>query len=74
MLFRPEEAVAVNLSWKIPAVLFYQSTEVPDAIRSIDFVNPITADVFNEDKSLTQRRIKRTTFVPLGSEEMPKAG
>ena len=73
-MIRPEEAVAVNLTWKVPAVLFYQSTEVPAAIREIQFVNPITADVFNEDKSLTSRRIKRTTFAPLGGDEMPKAG
>ena len=75
-MIRPEEAVSVNLTWKIPAVLFYQvSTEVPAAIKEIQFVNPITADVFNEDKSLTSaRRIKRTTFAPLGGDEMPKAG
>ena len=73
-MIRPEEAVSVNLSWKIPSVLFYQATELPQDINEIQFQNPITADVFNEDKSLTQRNRKRTTFVPLGPEEMPKKG
>jgi hypothetical protein len=35
--------------------------------------NPITVDVFSEDKSLLQKvGGKRITFTPLGPEEIPK--
>lgn len=36
--------------------------------------NPITADVFGEDKSLAQRGRKRITFTPLTADEMPGEG
>ena len=71
----PEEATAVNLSWKIPSVLFYQSVEVPEDVNRLSIQNPITSDVFNEDKSLARvGNRKRITFVPLASDEMPKRG
>ena len=37
-------------------------------------MNPITAEVFCEDKSLAQKGRKRITFTPLSSDEMPKIG
>ena len=71
----PDEATAVNLSWKVPSVLFYQSVEVPEDIKCLSIQNPITADVFNEDKSLARAgNRKRITFMPLASDEMPKKG
>ena len=73
-----DEALSVNLSWKIPVVLFYQARELPKTIQDIEFVQPITAEVFSEDKSLTQNRAdrnrKRMTFIPLQADEMPKKG
>ena len=44
------------------------------SLKSLNFKNPITAEVFKEDKSLAQKGRKRITFSPLSSEEMPKAG
>jgi PAB-dependent poly(A)-specific ribonuclease subunit 2 len=78
-IISPEEALSVNLSWKIPVVLFYQAREIPQPIKEINLVQPITADVFSEDKSLTQSRTernnrKRLTFIPLQADEMPKKG
>ena len=40
-----DEALSVNLSWKIPVVLFYQARELPKEIQNITFVQPITAEV-----------------------------
>lgn len=44
------------------------------ALEDITIKNPITAEVFMEDKSLAQRGRKRITFIPLSSDEMPKKG
>lgn len=45
-------------------------------LADISIKNPITAEVFFEDKSLAQRQSgrKRITFIPLSSEEMPQKG
>jgi len=70
------EAIAVHPSWKIPCILFYQTKSIDASLREICFTNPITSEVFMEDKSLAQRSggRKRTTFIPLNAEEMPKKG
>ena len=71
----PAEAMAVHPTWKIPCVLFYQSKVMDKAVREVTYQNPITAEVFLEDKSLAQRGgRKRITFIPLSTEEMPKRG
>ena len=60
-------------SWKIPCILFYQAKAIDPALSEISIKNPITAEVFLEDKSLAQRGgRKRITFIPLSSDEMPK--
>merc|ERR1712223_1297916 len=62
-------------TWKIPCILFYQSKEMEPSLREVSLNNPITSEVFLEDKSLAQRGgRKRITFIPLGPEEMPKKG
>merc|ERR1711936_335434 len=67
------EATAVHPTWKIPCILFYQSKEMEPSLREVSLNNPITSEVFLEDKSLAQRGgRKRITFIPLGPEEMPK--
>ena len=67
------EATAVHPTWKIPCILFYQSKEMEPFLREVSLNNPITSEVFLEDKSLAQRGgRKRITFIPLGPEEMPK--
>jgi len=69
------EAIAVHPSWKIPCILFYQTKSIDASLKEICFTNPITSEVFLEDKSLAQRGgRKRTTFIPLNAEEMPKKG
>ena len=41
----------------------------------LEYHNPITVDVFGEDKSLLQRAGgKRITFTPLSSDELPEHG
>ena len=68
------EATAVHPTWKIPCILFYQCKETESAsLKEVSLNNPITSEVFLEDKSLAQRGgRKRITFIPLGPEEMPK--
>jgi PAB-dependent poly(A)-specific ribonuclease subunit 2 len=71
----PSEAVWFNLTWKIPCVFLYQAKVEPTAIKAVNFLNPITAEVFLEDKSLALKGRKRITFSPLSHDEMPqKAG
>lgn len=71
----PEEATWFNLNWKIPAVFLYQASEEPASLRSLQFTNPISVEVFSDDKSLAQKGgRKRITFSPLAPEEMPKSG
>jgi len=61
--------------WKIPCILCYQVTDIPPHLQSLEYRNPITVDVFGEDKSLLQRAGgKRLTFTALGTEEMPRPG
>ena len=53
----------------------YQCVDEPSAIKELAFRNPITAEVFGDDKSLAQKGgRKRITFSPLSAEEMPKKG
>ena len=72
----PSEAIAVHPTWKVPCILFYQSkTMDTSTLQEISLSNPITSEVFLEDKSLAQRGgRKRITFIPLSTEEMPQAG
>jgi PAB-dependent poly(A)-specific ribonuclease subunit 2 len=71
----PSEATAVYPRWKVPCILFYQSRKMEPPIAEVILRNPITAEIFMEDKSLAQRGgRKRITFIPLNSEEMPKRG
>ncbi len=63
-----------NLKWKLPSIFFYAADVEPVCLQKLTFTNPITADVFGEDKSLAQKGRKRITFSPLSPEEMPKAG
>jgi len=69
-----QEAVWFNLKWKIPCVLFFAAVEVPRCLETLEFHNPITVDIFAEDKSVQRVGGKRITFTPLGGEEMPKRG
>ena len=71
----PAEARAINLNWKIPCILFYTSVEEPPQVKDLTFANPITAEVFLQDRSLAANKgRKRITFTPLSMDEMPKAG
>jgi len=70
-----QEAVWFNLKWKIPCILCYQATDIPTHLQGLEYRNPITVDVFGEDKSLLQRAGgKRLTFQVLGTDEMPNPG
>jgi PAB-dependent poly(A)-specific ribonuclease subunit 2 len=68
-----QEACWFNLKWKIPCILCFAAEEGPKSLRDLEYLNPITVDIFAEDKNVVQR-VKRTTFTPLGPEELPKKG
>lgn len=68
----PQEAVWFNLDWKIPCVLHYTAIPAPAPTQ---FVNPLTYDVFGEDKCIARNGGTRgITFTPLSSDEMPQKG
>ncbi|XP_042210473.1 PAN2-PAN3 deadenylation complex catalytic subunit PAN2-like isoform X4 [Homarus americanus] len=67
----PEEAVWFPCGWKTPCVLYWQRRQIPSETQEIEPINPVTVDVFGEDKSLAQRGRKRITFTPLTADEMP---
>lgn len=69
-----EEAVWFPCGWKVPCVLYWQRRHIPLELEKIEPGNPITSDVFGEDKSLAQRGRKRITFTPLTADEMPGEG
>lgn len=63
------EAVSFNLKWKIPCVCFYKSSDEPPRLANLTFSNPITAEVFKEDKSLAQK-VKTTRLSLKQSQEI----
>ena len=69
-----QESVWFNLKWKIPCILFYQASTLPRSLENLEYENPITVDVFAEDKTVQRVGGKRITFTPLGQDEMPKKG
>lgn len=69
-----EEAIWFPFGWRVPCVLYWQRRELPTELSKLEPVNPITGDVFGEDKSLAQRGRKRITFTPLTADEMPGEG
>lgn len=69
-----EEAVWFPCGWKFPCVLYWIRKTLPKHLSKSEGVNPITAEVFREDKSLAQRGRKRITFNPLTADEMPGKG
>lgn len=62
------------VGWKIPCVLYWKQRHQTQPVYPIEPINPITVDVFGEDKSLAQRGKKRITFTPLTADEMPGEG
>ena len=68
-----QEATWFNLKWKVPSILNFAASEVPKSLADLEYKNPISVDIFAEDKNVVQR-VKRTTFTPLGQEELPKKG
>ncbi|KAK4294090.1 hypothetical protein Pmani_033259 [Petrolisthes manimaculis] len=69
-----EEAVWFPCGWKVPCVLYWKQRHQAKPVCPIEPINPITVDVFGEDKSLAQRGKKRITFTPLTADEMPGEG
>ncbi|XP_057379183.1 PAN2-PAN3 deadenylation complex catalytic subunit PAN2-like isoform X3 [Daphnia carinata] len=72
----PDEAISFFPDWKLPCLLFY-SKDVANGFHLTDHPsNPITADVFKEDKSLAQKSegLQRISFLPLATDEMPGKG
>lgn len=72
----PEQEVTwFNLEWKVPCVLYWINRDLPTQFCPTAIPNPITSDVFGEDKCIARDRgRKRITFMPLGYDEMPKKG
>lgn len=69
-----EEAVWFPCGWKTPCVLYWVRRSLPSNLSNVKERNPITLDVFGEDKSLAQRGRKRITFTPLTADEIPNEG
>jgi len=70
-----EEAVWFNLKWKVPCVLCFTAVQYSLPLENIRYKNPITVDVFAEDKTLLQKAGgKRITFTPLNNDELPRKG
>eukprot|EP00088_Acartia_fossae_P045284 TRINITY_DN4865_c0_g1_i2.p1 TRINITY_DN4865_c0_g1~~TRINITY_DN4865_c0_g1_i2.p1 ORF type:complete len:942 (-),score=230.14 TRINITY_DN4865_c0_g1_i2:411-3098(-) len=70
-----QEAVWFNLKWKVPCVLCFTATQYCQPLELLRYKNPITVDVFSEDKTLLQKAGgKRITFTPLSNEELPRKG
>lgn len=70
-----DEAISFFPDWKLPCLLFY--SDVANGFNLKDPPsNPITADVFKEDKSLAQKSegLQRISFLPLATDEMPGKG
>lgn len=72
----PEQEVTwFNLDWKVPCVFYWINRDLPSHFSPSHVPNPITVDVFGEDKCIARDRgRKRITFMPLGIDEMPKKG
>lgn len=70
-----EESISFFPDWKLPCLLFYSKLE-NDQVLVDTPLNPITADVFKEDKSLAQKSevLQRISFLPLAADEMPGRG
>lgn len=68
-----QESVWFSLDWKVPCVLYYTADEL-DMTR-VDVLNPLTQDVFGQDKCLARSDSTRSiTFTPLSALEMPQPG
>lgn len=70
-----QEVTWFNLDWKVPCVLYWVNRDLPSTFVPSEIPNPITVDVFGEDKCIARDRgRKRITFMPLGVDEIPKEG
>lgn len=72
-----EEAIHIDLDWKIPATLMYERVDVLEKPANLQVETAITSRVFDEDLSLSDRAKRHRgsiTFTPLSQDEMPKAG
>ena len=78
-----QEVVWFNLEWKVPCVLYWIARDIsplsPGATSPLpEVVNPVTADVFCEDKCLARSNIgsrsRLITFTPLSADETPQRG
>jgi PAB-dependent poly(A)-specific ribonuclease subunit 2 len=72
----PEQEVTwFSMEWKVPCVLYWVDRDMPTHFVPETISNPVTVDVFGEDKCLARDRgRKRITFTPLGVDEMPRKG
>ncbi|XP_069700683.1 PAN2-PAN3 deadenylation complex catalytic subunit PAN2 isoform X2 [Periplaneta americana] len=70
-----QEVIWFSLDWKIPCVLYWVNRDMPkNVVPPIE--NPLTMDVFCEDKCLARNNgaRKMITFTPLAADEMPGQG
>ncbi|RWS30393.1 PAB-dependent poly(A)-specific ribonuclease subunit PAN2-like protein [Leptotrombidium deliense] len=68
-----DEVTHTDLSWKVPGIVMYARKDVMQKYEKVLVKkNPITADVFGDDRSLAASgRRASITFTPLSAEEMP---
>ncbi|XP_029450636.1 PAN2-PAN3 deadenylation complex catalytic subunit PAN2 [Rhinatrema bivittatum] len=68
------EAVQFDMSWKVPAVLYYAKRQL-NTKYNLSIKNPIEASVLLAEASLARKQRKcHATFIPLLLNEMPQAG
>ncbi|KAM8975802.1 PAN2-PAN3 deadenylation complex catalytic subunit PAN2 isoform 2-T2 [Pelodytes ibericus] len=68
------EAVQFDMSWKVPAILFYSKRNL-NSKYNLGIKNPIEASVLLAEASLARKQRKsHATFIPLLLSEMPQAG
>lgn len=69
-----QEAVFLNLDWKLPCVLLYSQTNF-ESRHSVEVQSPIAVDVFEEDIQLAAKGLHlHFPFKPLAHDELPFAG
>ncbi|XP_066994616.1 PAN2-PAN3 deadenylation complex catalytic subunit PAN2 [Anabrus simplex] len=69
-----QEAVWFSLDWKLPCVLYWVNHKLPSNVVP-PAQNPLTIDVFGEDKCLARNGGRNMiTFTPLAADEMPGRG
>lgn len=70
-----DEVVHMDFNWKTPVMIMYSRMDLLKKYENkLKIVNPITAEVFQDDRNLARGHRSSITFTPLSADEMPKKG